>query len=214
MLRELPKGASILDFGCGNGLLVKWLLSKGRDARGVDFHLSGLANIEQSRLENCNLNDTGAIRAYFQAQTNKPEAVILRHVLEHLVDPSSVLEAFKELGVKQVWVWVPNGSSFWKKFWGQYWPHWDPPRHLHVFNPTSIKILAATLKAKAISISFEGIDELVISVYRLLRLSLCKPFRDSRFVQLLNAKSILSIASHIFFYPLSRGVLVAKVQLK
>jgi 2-polyprenyl-3-methyl-5-hydroxy-6-metoxy-1,4-benzoquinol methylase len=211
MLRDLPKGASILDFGCGNGLLVKWLVQKGFDALGTDFHSGGLAHIPESRLAILNLNDPNAIRSYLGQLAKPPELVIVRHVLEHLIDPKSILATFQSAGIKQVLVWVPNGHSIWKRIWGQYWAYWDPPRHLQVFNAASLGAMATLLHPKRIDFKLESIDEISFSFYRFLRIVGNGRFRNSKWVTLFGAKSMISIACQVFTAPVSKGVVRARI---
>ncbi len=40
LIGEPSPGTKVLDLGCGNGLLTRWLKDKGLDARGVDFSRS------------------------------------------------------------------------------------------------------------------------------------------------------------------------------
>ena len=40
LLGEPPPDTKVLDFGCGSGLLTRWLKEKGVDAQGVDFSRS------------------------------------------------------------------------------------------------------------------------------------------------------------------------------
>jgi len=87
----LPRGASVIDIGCGSGLLVDRLARIGYQATGLDWskaavefakaHYQGkylLANVEQGL-------DIG----------RKFNCVMASHILEHLENPHKFLEAVK-----------------------------------------------------------------------------------------------------------------------
>jgi SAM-dependent methyltransferase len=74
------------------------------------------------------------------------EVITLHHVLEHLPDPIATLRAARALlrpGGSLVLV-TPNLASLGRRAFGQAWLHWDPPRHLFLFEPDN---LAAALRS-------------------------------------------------------------------
>jgi SAM-dependent methyltransferase len=69
------------------------------------------------------------------------DAVSLSHVIEHVIDPLATLERCRELlapGGSLVCV-TPNTASLGARSFGRSWLHWDPPRHLHLFDPRSLE---------------------------------------------------------------------------
>lgn len=122
--------ARMLDVGCGAGLLLARMRSLGWDVAGVEPDERGAAAV-RSRLPGASV--------YAQIE-DAPEAsfdaVTLSHVVEHLADPeatlSGCLRALKPGG--QLVVSTPNSASSACARFGASWLHWDPPRHLQIFD--------------------------------------------------------------------------------
>lgn len=82
------------------------------------------------------------------------DAVVLRHVIEHVHDPVGLLkECFRVLkpGGSLV-VITPNIRSLAHRRFGQDWEGLDPPRHLHLFTSTTLATaaqLAGFVRAEA-----------------------------------------------------------------
>jgi len=91
--KVLPEGASVIDIGCGSGLLVDRLARMGYQATGLDWseaavefarkHYQGeyiLVNVEQGL-------DVG----------RKFDCVVASHILEHLENPHEFLQSVREI---------------------------------------------------------------------------------------------------------------------
>ena len=62
-------------------------------------------------------------------------------MLEHVPDPVGTLARCRELlapGGSLVCV-TPNTRSLGARTFGRSWLHWDPPRHLHLFDPATLE---------------------------------------------------------------------------
>jgi 2-polyprenyl-3-methyl-5-hydroxy-6-metoxy-1,4-benzoquinol methylase len=72
------------------------------------------------------------------------DAIVMSHVIEHLLDPVAILGECRRLLVPSgVLVSVtPNADSFGHREFGRNWLGLDPPRHLHVFTPPSLEAVA------------------------------------------------------------------------
>lgn len=116
----------VLDIGCGFGLLLNFLQSKGWDPYGVDFASDaitygqkelGLKNISVGNLE------------YDSFEENYFDMVTLASVIEHLDDPMDMLARIRRVlrpgGV--LLITTPNAGSFDHKRayqrWGGFWPN-------------------------------------------------------------------------------------------
>ena len=116
----------VLDIGCGFGLLLDFLQSKGWDPYGVDFASDaitygqkelGLKNISVGNLEHDSFEEN-----YF-------DMVTLASVIEHLDDPVDMLARIHRVlrpgGV--LLITTPNAGSFNHKQayqrWGGFWPN-------------------------------------------------------------------------------------------
>lgn len=141
-LRHLPPGAGrVLDIGCGDGAFLEWARAAGWEGIGVDPDPGAVASARSRGLD-VRLGDARVLvdeRASF-------DAVTLSHVLEHVHDPEALLKQIRELlkpgGL--LWLDTPNVASTGHRLFGRSWRGLEPPRHLVLFTPSSLRqILAA-----------------------------------------------------------------------
>lgn len=132
----LPAGAgSVVDVGCGRGVLANALVERGVAVTGVERDNGATRGID---------GRVNVVVAPALAEAQLPPksfgAVVFRHVLEHLRDPVSALRAAGELVVDGgvVVVEVPAFDSLASKLTGDAWFHLDPPRHLFHFSADSL----------------------------------------------------------------------------
>lgn len=151
LLRLIPRRAAHLDFmafhlpyvnngklleiGCGSGLHLKNMKSLGWNVEGID--------IDTKAVDACRASGLPATARTIDdvlASGERYDAVVLSHVIEHVMDPSSfVAKCFDLLnnGGKLVLI-TPNIESLSHKVFGRYWLPLDPPRHLTLFNCHSL----------------------------------------------------------------------------
>lgn len=135
---SLPKRARIVDVGCGRGVVAGALAHRGCTVVGVERSLDAVRGLDP-RVQVCiapNLADADLKPASF-------DAVVCRHVLEHLRDPVSSAEAMWRL-LKPggaLFVEVPNVASVQSRVFRADWLHRDPPRHLTHFTPQALRAL-------------------------------------------------------------------------
>jgi len=112
------RDSTILDVGCGQGILGKWLKERvdGRvTIHGIDISPRSV-EIARGVLDRAEMVDiTRAEELAGILQSGKYDFIILSEVLEHLFWPEHVLKAIDEFGVPgvKVIVTVPN-VLFWK----------------------------------------------------------------------------------------------------
>lgn len=109
---SLPEGATVLDVGCGNGIISRSLGRKGFNVLGID--VSDKA-IEKAK----SLNDLPNVRFQLMSaeqlavSNEKYHAVVCSEVLEHLNEPHKLLnvlyQSLRNEGV--LIVTVPNGKG-------------------------------------------------------------------------------------------------------
>lgn len=140
-LRHLPcpsPGARVLDVGCGDGAFLEWARTAGWTGVGIDFDPSAVASAQSRGLDvRCgsidSLRDEGA----------SFDAITLSHVLEHVHDPANLLRQagalLKPGGL--LWIDTPNLASIGHAVFGASWLGLDPPRHLILFTPSSLRAL-------------------------------------------------------------------------
>lgn len=138
ILRYKTSG-KILDIGCGDGSLLKFLKEFGWQTFGIEPHrpsslyakeVLGL-NVFSGRLGEANYPDESF------------DVITLLHVLEHLHDPSEVLKKsfwlIKRDGI--LIVEVPNFGSFEAKIFRSKWVGISAPLHLYHFTPQSLRLM-------------------------------------------------------------------------
>ena len=137
-LESLPKGR-LLEVGFGNGATLARLKSVGWSVTGVEFdpvsvELAKSRNLDVrlGSLAECNFND----RSF--------DAVVASHLIEHLPNPRFYLVECARIlkpGGKLV-LTTPNVTSFGHRLFGSNWRGLEPPRHLQIFGPKSLKKIA------------------------------------------------------------------------
>lgn len=121
-----PRGARILDVGCGSGKLVTVLRNVGYDAVGVDPFLN--APSEYLR------------KTTFEETEGGWDLIMFHHSLEHMPDHVHVLRTAREKlapGGKCL-VRIPIAAWAWKHY-GRDWVQLDAPRHLVIHSPKSFR---------------------------------------------------------------------------
>lgn len=145
----LTKGATLLDFGCGNGVFLR--LARGLGLRAIGVEPDAAARAEAARFAPvaASLEQADALYAPQVAGGQESAAaamprydrIILRHVLEHLPEPLATLrELSKRLAPEgRVLIGVPNADSSQAAIFGPFWLGYDLPRHLWHFTPATLR---------------------------------------------------------------------------
>ena len=137
-VRDLPRGARVLEVGAGDGRFVSRLRAAGFEASGIEPSEGGArmararaAPVERAALEELRLEPASL------------DAAIAWHVLEHLDDP--------EAAVARIRIWLrpggrlvvacPNLASLQARIGGDRWFHQDVPRHRTHFTAAGLRML-------------------------------------------------------------------------
>lgn len=92
---NLPKGAKILDVGCGRGEFCAFFKEMGLEAEGIDLSKTG---IEYARKQHPGITfHTGATDNLLPEKAGSYDAVFSSEVIEHLFDVDSYLKAIHDL---------------------------------------------------------------------------------------------------------------------
>jgi SAM-dependent methyltransferase len=156
----------IVDIGCGDGALANVIHKLGHRVVGIDVFPAYHWSYQEVPYFQRNLNAFDANTLKMVLPDGNVKAVILRHNLEHLHFPSSMIDSLAKSGVKYLWIVVPNTDSFFKGILDQKWNLWDPPRHLTYFNSKSLNLILNRNNFDVIRTEFFNFDELVSSLYQ------------------------------------------------
>jgi len=139
-IRESEEEGLVLDVGCGGGLFLQ-MLRQRTDVRilGLDFSLEA-ANVAWRR------SGVPAVCSSLSRAPIAPSscaAITMFHVLEHLYDPASYLEAAHALlrPDGRLIVQVPNAACWQFLIFGERWNGIDVPRHLIDFRKSDLDTL-------------------------------------------------------------------------
>lgn len=143
--RDIPRcpksGGSLLDVGCGGGAFLRIAKSAGWNATGVDPDPKAVMNCNEQGFDVLQ----GGVEQFGELE-NHFDVITLSHVIEHVHDPASMLRTCYRLLKPggNLWIATPNIDSLGHQQYGRDWRGLEPPRHLIIFNPKSLK---ATLES-------------------------------------------------------------------
>jgi SAM-dependent methyltransferase len=138
-LRESGTRGPILDVGCGGGLFGRLLAERGFRTMGLDFssEAASMAWRQNGLPVVCGTLGSAPFRPGMFA------GITMFHVLEHLYDPASYLQAACTLLGKEgrLVVQVPNAACWQFVVFGEAWNGIDVPRHLVDFRASELDSL-------------------------------------------------------------------------
>ena len=140
--RHLPKrpqaGGHLLDVGCGNGSFLSLARTCGWSVVGLDPDPMAVVNAARQGLT---VHEGGI--EHFDGQAELFDVITLNHVIEHLHEPVEVLKRCYALLKPggQLWMETPNIDSFGHARFQKNWRGLETPRHLVLFNRSSLKIM-------------------------------------------------------------------------
>lgn len=148
-VKYVPQG-KLLDVGCGDGSYIQHMQGLGWDVKGVDFDFEAVSNARAKGL----VVQLGDVMQQ-QYLDNTFDVITINHVIEHVPEPLGLLQECRrilKLGGKLV-VTTPNAASWGHGLFEENWRGLEPPRHLHIFTPTSLAILIKQAGFKVIDLS-------------------------------------------------------------
>lgn len=153
-VEKYKQGKNLLDVGCGPGLLLDVAQSRGWKVSGVEIP-SWAAEYSNKELgipvQCCELIDS-------QYEPSSFDVIILNHTLEHMIDPTEVLNItstiLKDDGI--LVVGVPNFDSLKAKIQKAQWKSLLPEQHRWHFTPKTLSLLLNKCGYDLISICMEN----------------------------------------------------------
>jgi 2-polyprenyl-3-methyl-5-hydroxy-6-metoxy-1,4-benzoquinol methylase len=133
-LKSKPHGR-LLELGCGCGAKLKLMKELGWQVEGVDFDPVAVG---QARERGITVH-LGTL-ADQKLQDETFDAITAIHFIEHIPDPLGVLQECRRL-LKPSGLLVmltPNANSWGHRIYQADWRGLEPPRHLHIFTPSSV----------------------------------------------------------------------------
>jgi len=138
-MRHIPRpteGSRLLDLGCGNGAFLLRARSAGWQVLGVDFDPKAV-----QAAQNLDLDVRLGGVEILDVSTERFNVITMSHVIEHVHDPVGTLKSCFDLlrpgGV--LWLDTPNIRSYGHETFGRNWRGLEPPRHLVIFSPASMR---------------------------------------------------------------------------
>lgn len=129
---------NLLDVGCSNGSFLLQMQSLGWLVQGIDPDPNAVTFAKQAGI----YVFQGTL-ADIKLQENYFDAITINHVIEHIHNPISTLQACY-LSLRPggfLWIATPNLNAFGHRKFGEHWRGLEPPRHLVLFTPNSLKSL-------------------------------------------------------------------------
>jgi 2-polyprenyl-3-methyl-5-hydroxy-6-metoxy-1,4-benzoquinol methylase len=130
-------GGQLLDVGCGGGHFLARMQSLGWRVRGVEPDAEAVSIARR----HFNLNVYQGTLADGHFPPNEFDAVTMNHVIEHAPHPVELLQECRrvlKVGGRLVVV-TPNADSLGRSRFGKAWRGWEPPRHLFLFAPDTLR---------------------------------------------------------------------------
>jgi 2-polyprenyl-3-methyl-5-hydroxy-6-metoxy-1,4-benzoquinol methylase len=135
--RNLPPKASILEIGCGEGILLHQLALGGFNVYGIEPGINASARARESGLN--------VITGHFPEDSPPGpfDAIILSHVLEHLESPAEILQDLLTRNPRVlVFLVQTNFQGVIPRLRKKQWYAWAPEQHFWHFSNKGIKYLA------------------------------------------------------------------------
>lgn len=149
--RRFSRPGAALELGCGDGVMLNALRSRGWVVCGT----------ERTEAMAATARDRYGITMYVDPDGPLPgrdrfDMIILFQVLEHLADPVAALKRATGLlsDGGRIVVGVPNRGSWQAAFGAGQWFHLDVPRHLVHFTPEALATAAARAGLRVEAVGF------------------------------------------------------------
>jgi 2-polyprenyl-3-methyl-5-hydroxy-6-metoxy-1,4-benzoquinol methylase len=132
--RPPHSGARLLDFGCGDGRFLLFAREMGWNVVGVDFDEKAVRAARKLDLD----VRLGGFEAL--SPTDRFDAITMSHVIEHMHEPrKTLLKCFQLLNAGGILALeTPNFDASGRLRFGPFWRGLEVPRHLILFNETSL----------------------------------------------------------------------------
>ena len=165
--KRFPAGGRILEIGCGDGKVSRWMSSRGFEVEAIDISKEAIeiARRKSSQVQYyCSdvfgLHRTGG---YY-------DAVYCLHVMEHIKEFESNLVEIKRLLKKGglLVVRIPNIDSLEARLAGKDWFHWDEPYHVNHWGSDEFKRVLLDVGFGDVRVNFRLLEYKQVLLYSCL----------------------------------------------
>ena len=129
------KPGTVLDIGCGIGVELLRLNTKGWSIYGTDYNPVAIAALNEIFPGHFRTSGAGA------AEWDRTfDVIMLNQVLEHLPNPKELLRRLRRLlePSGRLVIVTPNAASWARSLFGPYWVQYWPPEHVALYGPAQI----------------------------------------------------------------------------
>jgi SAM-dependent methyltransferase len=132
LIRQFSPSGRILDYGCGDGHIMRHLAASGLRVVGLEWSEISVTALRTEGFETI----WSAALDSREAADGSVACVVASHVVEHLPNPVAFMKSVhKALGADGALVAaLPSRSSLRARFAGSTWHYVDPPNHLWSFS--------------------------------------------------------------------------------
>ena len=152
LLRLLKRNAGVvLDYGCGNGSFIRWAAEQ---TKGISFWGYEFADQPRTERRDGVTIVTGSVE-HLMNELPPCDLVTMNHVIEHLPDPLTVLNALRQRMTDGAILegQTPAADSFERKVFGTRWSGFHAPRHTVVFSRAGLTHLMTAARFTSIEVT-------------------------------------------------------------
>jgi 2-polyprenyl-3-methyl-5-hydroxy-6-metoxy-1,4-benzoquinol methylase len=138
----IPDADSIaIEIGCGEGILLKHLQSRGVRVFGCELDKKSVDKANQVLGDNQVFNLTA--ENFLQEVKVKPDYIFISHTLEHFENPLRIMKSLHGIcgPNTKVIIAVPNVLNVKRWFFPRKWGYWQVPIHITHFSKDSLNYL-------------------------------------------------------------------------
>jgi 2-polyprenyl-3-methyl-5-hydroxy-6-metoxy-1,4-benzoquinol methylase len=153
--RLKPGGGSVLEIGCGPGLMLAAFAQRGWQVLGIERNEEAAERARRTPGLEITADPVEQLPANVRF-----DLIVMFHVLEHIGEPVALLrECAKHLVPDgRLIVNVPNFSSWQSRFTGSSWLHLDVPRHQVHFSPQTLAATFARANLKLTELRYASFE--------------------------------------------------------
>jgi SAM-dependent methyltransferase len=151
--RLIPRGARVLDVGCGNGKFLSRVRDIGAGyVEGIDFNERAIALLEDKGI--CGYR--GTFEQYVK-EDGYFDLIAMNNYLEHTLDPDAEVRKARRLLKDGGYLIgeIPGFDSFERRIFGKYWGGNHVPRHTFQFHQSFLKSLLDRANFRRVRITHE-----------------------------------------------------------